>query len=223
MRNTVVNALRSSKKIYFNNFNTDDKKQIWKTFKLLNEKQSQIPTLVHDNVEVTADCEKAEMLNKYFAECWNTLVPPLTVTAQSKYEDMSYEDELLCSEEEVYYLLMSLDASKATGPDNVSVRMLKETACSVAPSLTKLFNIVLANKCFPNYWKCANAIPIPKTTSLKSSPSGYRPISLLPVISKVLEKHIYFIISDHLSEQHPKGDNQWGFQSGKSCVTAFHV
>ena len=103
-------------------------------------------------------------------------------------------------------------------PDGVSVRMLKETACSVAPSLTKLFNIMLANKCFPNCWKCANVIPIPKTTSLKSSPSGYRPISLLPVISKVLEKHIYSIISDHLSEQRPIGDNQWDFQSGKSCV-----
>ena len=71
--------------------------------------------------------------------------------------------------------------------------------------------------------KCANVIPIPKTTSLKSSPSRYLPISLLPVISKVLEKHIYSIISDHLSEQHPIGDNQWGFQSGKSCVTALLV
>ena len=69
MRNRVVNLLRSSKKIYFNNFNTDDKKQFWKTFKVLNRKQTQIPMLVHDNAEATTDSEKVDMLNTYFAEC----------------------------------------------------------------------------------------------------------------------------------------------------------
>ena len=219
MRNRVVNLLRSSKKIYFNNFNTDDKKQFWKTFKVLNRKQTQVPMLVLDNAEATTDSEKADMLNTYFAECWNKLVPPLTTTSTS-HEYMYCEDELLCCEEEVYHLLLSLDTSKATGPDGISVRMLKETACSIVPSLTKLFNIVLRNRCFPECWKCANVIPIPKNTSQKSDPAGYRPISLLPVVSKVLEKHIYSVISDHLSEHHPIGDNKWGFQSGRSCATA---
>lgn len=122
--------------IYQRNFSTDDKKDFWKTFTLLNKKHSLIPTLVHGNVEAIAD---NEMLNKYFVECWNTLVdvPPLTMTPQSNHEDMLFEDNLFCVEEEVYHLLMSLDISKATGPDGVSVRMLKETACVIAPSLTQ--------------------------------------------------------------------------------------
>ena len=69
MRNKVVNALRSSKRRYFNNFDTDDKKKFWKTFKHLNKNQSQIPTLTHDGIEATVAKAKAEMLNKYFSEC----------------------------------------------------------------------------------------------------------------------------------------------------------
>ena len=127
------------------------------------------------------------MLNTYFAECWNKLVPLLTTTTKS-HEYLYCKDELLCFEEEVYHLLLSLDTSKATGPDGILVRMLKETTYSIVSSLTKLFYIVLRNRCFPECWKCANVIPIPKNTSQKSDPAGYQPISLLPLVSKVLEK-----------------------------------
>ena len=85
--------------------------------------------LVHDNAEATTDSEKADMLNTYFAECWNKLVPPLTTTSKS-HEYMYCEDELLCCEEEVYHLLLSLDTSKATGPDGISVRKSSMQYCT---------------------------------------------------------------------------------------------
>ena len=77
LRNKVVNVLRSSKRRYFTCLNTNDKKQFWKALKVIYKKQSLIPTLVHDSVEANSDKEKAEMLSTYFAESWNTLVPPL--------------------------------------------------------------------------------------------------------------------------------------------------
>ena len=105
----------------------------------------------------------------------------------------SFED-LLCTEEQVFYYLSNLDTRKANGPDGISARMLKETAKSIAPSLTHLFNLSITKGQFPRLWKTASIVPIPKTD--KHSPSGYRPISLLPIVSKGLEKHIHSIKSN---------------------------
>ena len=59
------------------------------------------------------------------------------------------------------------------------------------------------------------------------NPSNYRPISLLPVVSKLLEKHIYSIVFEHLAERKLLSVDQWGFCPGKSTVTVltstFHV
>ena len=51
-------------------------------------------------------------------------------------------------------------------------------------------------------------------------PSNYRPISLLPILSKILERHVYTVITDHLSNNCPISDQQWGFQGKKSTILA---
>ena len=50
--------------------------------------------------------------------------------------------------------------------------------------------------------------------------ANYRPISLLPVVRKLLERHIHQVITTHLNETRPLSNKQWGFQPGKSTVTA---
>ena len=112
---------------------------------------------------------------------------------------------------------MKLDCSKSTGPDGISTRMLRETALSITQSLTSLFNMLIQRCSFPSLWKFANVVPIPRC---KSSPSNYRPISLLPVISKLFEKHIYSVLLDHFQHHCPISQHQWGFQTGKSTTTA---
>ena len=100
---------------------------------------------------------------------------------------VSYPEELLCTESGVYDLVASLDVSKASGQDGISARMLKATACSIAPSLTKLFNLSLQSSTIPSVWKKSLVVPIPKNSEMKD-PTNYRPISLLPIVSKVLER-----------------------------------
>ena len=62
-------------------------------------------------------------------------------------------------------------------------------------------------------------VPIPKQ-SLANSPHNYRPVSLLSILSKVLERHVYTAIADHLDEIHLLSDCQWGFRAGRSTVAA---
>ena len=127
--------------------------------------------------------------------------------------------EMLCTEDEVAHLIMSMDSNKANGPDGVSARMLKGTALAIAPSLTKLFNLSITTGCFPTCWKTSNVVPVPKSKT-HSDCTQYRPISLLSIVSKLLEKHLHSYISLHLSVSHPISEKQWGFQSGRSTVSA---
>ena len=116
-------------------------------------------------------------------------------------------------------LLQNIDVSKSSGPHRISGRMLKGTAHSIAPSITKLFNISITLGCLPQTWKLSSVVPIPKSAD-NTSPTNYRPISLLSVLSKLLEWHMYSQITSHLETHHPLSTSQWGFQSGRSTVTA---
>ena len=75
------------------------------------------------------------------------------------------------------------------------------------PPLARLFNLSLSRGKFPKSWKSGSGVPNPKSNK-KSNPSGYRPISLLSVVSKLLEKLIHSRISEHLAEYAPISDAQ---------------
>ena len=93
---------------------------------------------------------------------------------------------ILHTEEQVMELLCSLDTTKSTGLDGVSALMLKQTAFSIAPSLTKLFNLSITSGLFPSDWKCARITLIFKSSD-PSLPKTYHPISILSIASKLLE------------------------------------
>ena len=66
-----------------------------------------------------------------------------------------FPEDLLYTEEEVIHLLSTVDPSKARGPDLISAKMLKATATSVAPAVSRLFNLSLTSETLSNEWKTA--------------------------------------------------------------------
>ena len=66
--------------------------------------------------------------------------------------------------------------------------------------------------------KKANIVPILKSSN-RSHPSDYRPVSVLCIVSKLLEKLVHLLLWEHLLEHAPISDCQWGFQRGKSTTT----
>ena len=125
-------------------------------------------------------------------------------------------ENILCTEEEIIRLLQNIDVSKSSGPDRISGQMLKGTAHSIASSIT---NMSITLECFPQTWKLSNVVPTPKLAD-NTSLTNYRPISLLSVISKLLERHMYSQTTSHLETHHSLSTFQRGFQSGRSMVTA---
>ena len=116
-------------------------------------------------------------------------------------------------------MINELKPNKAVGLDKVSSRLLKDAADIVAPSLTSLFNISINIGCFPSTWKLAKISPLFKKGS-KQDPSNYRPISVLPTISKLLEKAVHIQLYSYLCDNNLLSQKQFGFRLNSSTVTA---
>jgi hypothetical protein len=84
--------------------------------------------------------------------------------------------------------LKSLKTCKSTGTDNISARFLKIAAPVIAPSIAKI--IIMETAVFPTRWKTANVIPHYKDGE-RDNVTSYRPISILPVVSKIIERHVH--------------------------------
>ncbi len=221
VRNRIVSTLRSKKQLFFEKMQAADHKTFWKLFKVLTKKKSSIPVLRSQARLIYDDAEKANVLNRHFFENFNHQLRTCSTcpTPACAMTDSSFPEEYLCNESQVLSLISSLDIKKATGSDGISARMLRETAHSIAGSLTTLFNLSLKTGCFPTDWKFARVVPIPKSGD-PQSPANYRPISILSILSKLLERHVHRVLSHHLSINCPLSHSQWGFTKGKSTTTA---
>ena len=89
----------------------------------------------------------------------------------------------------------------------------------IAPFIASLINKSITSGTFPNQLKCAKVYPIFKGGS-KSDPSNYRPISILPTISKIFEKHVNKHLMNYLNKYKLIHESQSGFRQKHSCQTA---
>ena len=94
-------------------------------------------------------------------------------------------------------LLKNLKSYKACGPDGIPPRLLKETAESVAPMLSMLYEASLKQQSVPDDWRKALVVPIFKRGA-RSNPANYRPISLTCIPCKILEHIIHSHVFKHL-------------------------
>ena len=155
------------------------------------------------------------MFNEYFQSvytCFQDLSPSFQPDSSSPLSSISSID---LSIEEVFQALQNLDPSKAHGPDGFPSRILKECAFQLAPSLHHLFTKSLRLSQVPAEWKLANIVPLHKKGQ-KDHVENYRPISLLSIISKVLERCVLNHVSYHI--QSNINSAQYGFVNGKSST-----
>jgi hypothetical protein len=122
------------------------------------------------------------------------------------------------TESEVLELIRSLPSHVATGLDGLSSHLLKIIAPAIAPSLTKIFNCSLINGTVPTELKLARVTPIHKQ-GIKANPDNYRSISVLSVLSKILEKHVCKHLMAYFTEHGLLHKYQSGFRTNHSCET----
>ncbi len=109
---------------------------------------------------------------------------------------------------------------KSSGYDGISNILLKKIINIISIPLSVVFNKSLNNGIFPDKIKIAEIIPIYKLKGQKDDLSSYRPISLLPVISKVLEKIVYNRVYWFLCKKQLLYHSQYGFRHNHSTIDA---
>jgi hypothetical protein len=115
--------------------------------------------------------------------------------------------------------LKSLKTCKSTGTDNISARFLKIAAPVIAPSISKIINMSLEKAVFPTRWKTAEAIPLYKDGE-RDNVTNYRPISILPVVSKIIERHVHNHLYVYMTANDLIYNRQSGFRQFHSTETA---
>ena len=178
-----------------------------------------------DGVRTSAESPEAiaTIFNSYFTSIF-TKDQPNTETYELHTNDADHDettttsllDDTVLTPDHVAAVLRNSDNNKAHGPDGIPARLLTETAYQIAPSLCDQFNKPLRTGAVPQNWKLANVIPVCKKGD-KEHVENYRPISLLPLISKVLERCLFDCIKDRVFSQ--INDCQHGFIPRKNCVT----
>lgn len=104
------------------------------------------------------------------------------------------------------------------GSDGISLKILKLTLPYILPTLEHIFNFSFQYGTFPLMWKSAIVCPIPKTKN-PTEISHYRPIAILPIISKIIEKIAGRQIQDYLCESNLHDPHQFAYRRGGSAQT----
>ena len=120
---------------------------------------------------------------------------------------------------EVGKLIENLSQSKTLGPDNIPSDLIKMSLPFIVEPLTYIYNLSIDKLVFPSPLKQAKVIPLPKTKDV-SQPQNLRPISLLPILSKPLERYIHQHLYAHLEKFELLYPYQSGFRPQHSCHSA---
>ena len=205
-----------------------DNKQFWKTVKpLFSNKIHGTPciTLLEDNVVVSDDTNVAEIFNEYFVDIAKGLgiakkQDPTNMDGSSEDTLQTTIERFRCHSsvakigatvcclqlfsfrqitiQEMFDQLIKLDPKKATPQEAIPPKILRENADLFSLPLTQFFNKLVVESAFPNDLKLADISSLyKKDDNMKKQ--NYRPISLLPAISKVFERIIYNQLIDYIS------------------------
>ena len=133
--------------------------------------------------------EKAELLNRTFAQHFNSKQPSLGLADIPSVNPDNLSDNIMCSEEEAYELLCSLDTTKPVVVTTSLLACFKIQLLLSPNTIPRLSNTSITLGKLPDEWKIYHITPIPKPDD-HSNPPNYQPISLLSMLSKLLEKHV---------------------------------
>lgn len=217
-RNHVHHELRKAKRMHYADVLSKDSRSF---FSLANtmlgrgRKESPVPKeiVTSASVRLTEPGAMAEELNKFFT-CLDSPTPSHVVSPRlGSAPRFSFR---ATNNEEVEQLLRQLDSSKKGGLNRIPAAVYQCLRPTIVPALRHIFNTCVEAASFPSMYKTALVTPLFKKGA-PSDPGNYRPISSLPVMSKVLEKIINKQVTAFLAEHALLSEKQFGFRSRIGC------
>ena len=239
----VQNLVKTKKRKFFENKlkqNIGNPKDLWKTLKTLGlpkktVSSSSICLKIDDKYSFEAK-ENAECFKSFYSNLADDLLSKLPAKSKtygdeyisSFYDNLNLTSDIFdfsnISEKEILNILNDIDTTKASGIDDIGGRFIKDGAELIALPIAQLCNLSIGSSSFPLICKKAKVIPIFKKGS-KTEAKNYRPISLLPLISKIIERVIHDQTRSYLDRKKVLYKYQSGFRanfSTDSCLSYLH-
>ena len=210
-------------------YNNNSNKELWKLSKFLKNRNKQLPPLKVGGQTLLTSLEKSNALASQFAENHQNPLASNNVSHTNYIENSvnrfirnctENEEELeLTTLNEVTQIVSQLKNTKAPGFDEIQSTLIKHLPPIGFIIMTLIFNSCLTLSYFPKIWKLAKVISIRKPGKPPSAPTSYRPISLLSILSKILERIILVRLKNHLQDNNIIPEVQHGFRENRSTVT----
>ena len=228
--NSVTSILRKAKRSYFAQRFSMYKNDIKKTWKCINDvlgrrnmNRCNVSSLRESDAIVTDRQKIANIFNSYFSSVGKNIsesVGPGLGSFRS-YLAGNYVSSFMFSQVTSNDIIKIINSFKikSTPIDSISVVVLKNIGSIIAPYLARIINLSLTQGIFPCSLKVARVVPIYKKGS-REDKSNYRPISILSVFSKIVEKAVYKQVYNYLLKHSILSDRQYGFRTGKSTTHA---
>nr|CAH7753143.1 unnamed protein product [Callosobruchus chinensis] len=215
-RNEALSLVRKEKSSYIQSlFERNNTSQFYKTLKSLkiqNSRATEVPQRLSD----------ANAVNNYFASVYkqddSCCAEKINFYKNNKFSsDISFNMKLV--DIETIVQIVSAIKSNAKGVDDVSLQMVKLCLPAIAIYLLHIVNCCIEVGYFPQQWKVSQIRPAPKN----NNPEEYRdlrPVTILPIFSKILEKVICKQIMEYVSANQILPESQSGFRKNHSTVSA---
>ena len=229
LKNKVTSTMRRLKKDYVQNSiaaNSGNSGEMWKSLRSIVPNKccdSDIPTLKVDDQVINDPGKLAKSFNDYFAGIVRDLKSVHSFKGNFRKFIKKRTNNMFnftqVSENDVTDIINNIPSNKATGLDGISARIVKMAAPYISLPLTHIINLSLCTGSIPQDWKCAKIVPVFKK-GCRTERANYRPISVLPVLSKVIERIVHKQTMDYLCRNLLLFSKQSGFRKSHSTTTA---
>lgn len=222
-RNVLRLALRNAKKMYYRSQfqkNASKPKQLWADLMEAiqnNKKSVNLPdTFTIGGTEIDDPQDIANQFNNFYSQVaprLDSTLGPCDVDPMSYMEGIRIAETMTFNPVTQNYVHIIINSLKDTcaGPDRIGTKLLKAISPTILGHITYLINLCLRNNTFPKSFKTAFITPIFKSGSRKEF-ANYRPISVLPIFSKILETVMQKQLMSFISVNNILYDNQFGFR-----------
>ena len=161
-----------------------------------NSRAMNIPPLLVNSVFILHCREKAKHFNEFFSKQCTPIINGSVLPTHNFFTDKRIK-HITAENYEIVSLIRKINPNKASGSDGITGQMLLLCGESVVLPLQIIFRNILSTSIYPDMWKLANVTPIFKKGD-KQLIKNYRPISLLPICGKILEKIIFNKLYNYL-------------------------
>ena len=230
-------ASEAEEKYYREMFDTrtNSVKKLWRNLNTVcclqksNCKTNNISKLSVDGNTLTDDTNICNGINNYFSTIGEKLDQELRQKASSfdyhnfkSYCHKPYKNSFFVTPTnsiELMKIITKLNNSKSPGYDNIGPTLIKDACITILDPLVHIFNLSLLSGCVPDKLKVAKVIPVFKKGD-RFQPTNYRPISLLSIFDKLLEKLMFNRLISYLEGNNILYNYQFGFRKNHSTTLA---